>query len=310
MSRYGLPYMGSKNQIAEWVVDKLPKATHFYDLFCGGCSITHCAMTQKKYKYYHINDVNPYMPNIFIDAINGKYNNDYRWISHEDFDKLKGKGDALVDLCFSFGNNYRKGYAYSREIEPLKKAAHYTIVLGDCSLMEELGYDLHDLENIKDIRKRYSAFKKIIKQKYGRLDLESLERLGSLQSLERLDLQSLESLQRLQSLESLRGLESYSGDYQDVKIEDDSVIYCDIPYINKGRYNSESNFDHERFYTWAEKQKNIFISEYWMPEDRFKCIDMVSKLSILSPTNNSSTKVEKIFIPINNEYTPTQLTLF
>jgi site-specific DNA-adenine methylase len=291
MSRYGLPYMGSKNQIAEWVVDKLPKATHFYDLFCGGCSITHCAMTKKKYKYYHINDVNPLIVNLFIDAINGKFTDEKRWISREDFFNLKEQ-DGYIKYCWSFGN---KGdtYLYSKDIESLKKAAHYAIVLGDCSLMEELGYDLHDIENIKDTRKRYSAFKKIIKQKYGRLDL-----------------QSLESLQRLQSLESLRGLESYSGDYQDVKIEDDSVIYCDIPYINKGRYNSESNFDHERFYTWAEKQKNIFISEYWMPEDRFKCIDMVSKLSILSPTNNSSTKVEKIFIPINNEYTPTQLTLF
>ena len=34
--RYGLPYMGSKNQIAEWVVAQLPSAENFYDLFCGG----------------------------------------------------------------------------------------------------------------------------------------------------------------------------------------------------------------------------------------------------------------------------------
>lgn len=34
--RYGLPYKGSKNSIAEWIVDELPPAETFVDLFCGG----------------------------------------------------------------------------------------------------------------------------------------------------------------------------------------------------------------------------------------------------------------------------------
>lgn len=34
--RYGLPYKGSKNKIAEWVVDTLPRADVFVDLFFGG----------------------------------------------------------------------------------------------------------------------------------------------------------------------------------------------------------------------------------------------------------------------------------
>ena len=42
--RYGVPYKGSKNQIAEWVCSHFPKASNFYDLFAGGCAITHCAM--------------------------------------------------------------------------------------------------------------------------------------------------------------------------------------------------------------------------------------------------------------------------
>ena len=37
--RYGTPYKGSKNQIAEWVYSHFPKATNFYDLFAGGCAI-------------------------------------------------------------------------------------------------------------------------------------------------------------------------------------------------------------------------------------------------------------------------------
>ena len=306
MSRYGLPYMGSKNQIAEWVVDKLPKATHFYDLFCGGCSITHCAITKNKYKYYHINDINPYIPNIFIDAINGKYNNDYRWISHEDFDKLKGKGDALVDLCFSFGNNYKKGYAYSKDIEPFKKATHYAICLCKFDLINGILGDneLELLANIPSIEKRYSIFKSNIIKRVSNKQIITNKRIQELRSLE-----CLESLQRLERLQSLEPIATI-GDYQDIKIEDDSVIYCDIPYFNTESYNDSESFDYERFYSWAEKQKNIFISEYWMPKDRFRCIDMISKLSILSASNNSLKRVEKLFIPINNEYTPTQLTLF
>lgn len=34
--KYGMPYKGSKNKIAEWIIDQLPKAKHFYDLFGGG----------------------------------------------------------------------------------------------------------------------------------------------------------------------------------------------------------------------------------------------------------------------------------
>ena len=34
--RYGLPYKGSKNQIAEWIIQNLPKADTFVDLFAGG----------------------------------------------------------------------------------------------------------------------------------------------------------------------------------------------------------------------------------------------------------------------------------
>lgn len=46
--RYGLPYQGSKNKIAEWVISNLPKAEHFYDLFAGGCAVTHATTTRKK----------------------------------------------------------------------------------------------------------------------------------------------------------------------------------------------------------------------------------------------------------------------
>ena len=49
---YGLPYMGSKNKIAEWVVGHFPEKKHFYDLFAGGCAVTHCAMLKNKFETF------------------------------------------------------------------------------------------------------------------------------------------------------------------------------------------------------------------------------------------------------------------
>ena len=54
--RYGLPYKESKNSIAKWVVDELPKADVFVDLFCGGCAITHRALLSGKYKQFIIEE--------------------------------------------------------------------------------------------------------------------------------------------------------------------------------------------------------------------------------------------------------------
>lgn len=40
---FGLPYKGSKNKIAKWVCDILPKANTLYDLFAGGgCNNSLC----------------------------------------------------------------------------------------------------------------------------------------------------------------------------------------------------------------------------------------------------------------------------
>ena len=145
--------------------------------------------------------------------------------------------------------------------------------------------------------------------------LESLERLQRLQSLERLQrLQSLERLQRLQSLqnlERLQRLERLQSDYQDVKIKDNSVIYCDIPYSNTKDYGQA--FDYERFFCWCERQTQpVFISEYDMPADRFTCIAEKLKRSLLNRQGSGKLKTEKIFVPKHQSswYSKKEVTLF
>lgn len=96
-------------------------------------------------------------PTLFVDALNGKYNDETRWISREDFERLKDT-DPYVAVVWSFGNNLRD-YLYSREIEPLKKAIHYAMFFHDYSLGLELGHDLSFIEPINDLQKRYLAIK-------------------------------------------------------------------------------------------------------------------------------------------------------
>lgn len=155
--KYGLPYKGSKNKLAERIVRLLPKRTHLIDLFCGGCAVSHAALLMGKYEHIHINDINWMCPTLFIDALNGKYNDENRWISREDFFRLKDT-DPYVAVVWSFGNNLRD-YLYSKEIEPLKKAIHYAMFFSDYSLGKELGHDLSFIDPIQDLQKRYLAVK-------------------------------------------------------------------------------------------------------------------------------------------------------
>lgn len=121
--RAGLPYQGGKSKLAEWIIDLFPKATHFYDLFAGGCSISHAALLSGKFEHVHANDITDSVK-LFEDALNGdldKYEPE-RFRTREDFFAEKDT-NVFVRIVYSFGNNQR-GYLYAREIEPYKKAVH------------------------------------------------------------------------------------------------------------------------------------------------------------------------------------------
>lgn len=135
-----MPYMGSKSKIAKWIVDMLPAAHTWVEPFAGGCAVTHAAILSGKYKKFIINDITD-SAKVFVDAINGKFKNENRWISRSDFLELKDE-DAYVRLCFSFGND-QKTYCYSREIEPYKRAFHYAVMFNDFKPFENLGIKLN-----------------------------------------------------------------------------------------------------------------------------------------------------------------------
>ena len=109
-------------------------------------------------------------------------------------------------------------------------------------------------------------------------------------------------------------IEFHSSDYQAVPIPDNSVIYCDIPYKDTGTYqhHKKTEFDYERFYDWAYSQTQpTFISEYWMPENRFVCIAEIRRRETFSSNHNSKKVAERVFVPIHQQTKiPKQLKLF
>ena len=109
-------------------------------------------------------------------ALNGEFSNEDRWISREDFFRLKDT-DPYAAICFSFGNDL-KTYAYSREIEQKKKALHYAIFFDDFTLSDkEFGIDLRPISSLQDRIERYLLAKRLLRSTPPpKILLESLQR--------------------------------------------------------------------------------------------------------------------------------------
>ena len=324
--KYGMAYEGSKNKIAEWVIDNLPESDVLIDAFGGGGAITHCACLSGKYKTVVYNELNHLVYDTFRKAVNGEYRNENRWISREQFHMLKDI-DGYVALCFSFGNDMQS-YAYSKDIEQAKMLIHQMI----CSdtqkerrlawrklnrYLQENEIDLQKLTPMENLERVERLAKLETMQHLINLDrfqsLEKLQRLKQLQSLENLErLQSLERLDRLQSLEGLDqgSLIMINKSYDQIDIPEGAVVYCDIPYKDTGQ-DYQSGFNHDAFYEWALNNKNtIVVSEYDMPSD-FYLIAEKDHTTTKSAYGENGKVVERLYS--NKDIRPkqaTQLSLF
>ena len=98
----------------------------------------------------------------------------------------------------------------------------------------------------------------------------------------------------------LQGCKLSTRDYKEIDIPRNSLIYCDPPYKDTGKY-SKCIFDHEEFYQWCRKMKvkghKIFISEYIMPEDFILVWEKKIKVSWNGSSNNSKSvgRIERLY---------------
>ena len=283
--KYGLNYQGSKNPIVAELCAVFPVKTNFYDLFAGGGAVTHRMLEIGAFKNYFGADINPLLLSLFIQSVSGKIE-EPRWVSREEFQKNK-LTDAYASCLFCFGGDWNS-YAYSVELEPIKRALHNAVVDCDFAEAKELGFNLDGLEKYPTWQDRRLHLREFLPQKYKSCQMEHLQRL--------VHLERLSQMRSLTFDKKILNLTPYYGtSYDQVEILPDSVIYCDPPYKNTRGYVAKG-FDHDKFYDWCRAQKELtFISEYTMPSD-FTCVQEFNRLEAKAAFSASNV-TERLFVP-------------
>jgi site-specific DNA-adenine methylase len=281
MAEYGIPYMGSKASICNDIIKIFPKAENFYDLFGGGFSITHAMLLRRKkdYQHFHFNELRPGICELVKKAINGEFNyNVFKppFVSRDEF-FAKLEKDAYIKCIWSFGNNGRT-YIFSKEIEPYKKSMHNAIVFNQ---FDELAKNVFEMDCFKE------GFSITDKRLFLRNKIEQFRRTKIPEYLHKyLNEKQLRQLQQLSF---------YNSSYESVQIKENAVIYCDPPYAGTADYGNA--FNTKKFLDWADNQNQpVFISEYNIPDKRFRLVFKIGKRSMLSAVKTNLIKEEKLYV--------------
>ena len=104
--------------------------------------------------------------------------------------------------------------------------------------------------------------------------------------------QSIRSIMR--QIPKLQGVEFRSGDYRNLQIPEESIIYCDPPYMNTKCYIK--GLSHEEFWQWCRERvydgHKVYVSEYQAPEDFVE----IWEKEIRNKIGNDKKATEKLFI--------------
>ena len=275
----GIPYMGSKRKLAkrinDFILSRHPECRYFYDLFGGGGAISFDAVQRPQLERVHYNELNTaiveLIKKIRDDGVTDEF---YQWVSREEFARIGEGADwraGLVQTCWSFGNNYEKGYLYGADIEPIKRQAHEFCVDG-ISLPDGTNIASRDVTERRLFLRSYYA-------KQGRFDMQHLEALSV---IARFDMEHLERLE----LSNL--------DYKSVPIDtppDQTIIYLDPPYAGTAKY--QKGVCHAELLDWIlASQYTIYVSSYEF--DDLQEVAAFSHRSTLSATANNRV-TERLF---------------
>lgn len=309
---HGIPYQGSKSKIIEDIGYLFPRAKNFYDLFGGGFSVTHFMSTVRRNHFdnFHFNEIRPGLIEFIQDAIAGKYNTKtfkMPWVSSSEFHARK-ESDIFIKIIWSFGNN-GESYLFGPDIEPYKRSMHQCVVFNEFDEIAKTvtGFDKWPIEINQTGRRLFIANRIEWFRKTKRIPAILHKFIPDLKKTYETHLQQLQKLEQLWQLERLERLErlqhitknkiSFTNlDYRKVKIENDSILYCDIPYFGTVEYDKNKNFDHKEFFEWAAHNPNpVFISEYNIQDSRFKLIKSINVKSTMS-SKGSTSAVEKLYV--------------
>ena len=271
MTTYGLPYQGSKNSIAEWVIDHLPPADTLVDLMAGGCAISHAALMSGKYKHVIANDITD-TAFIFDAAMRGEMDGYATVLTSDEFHAVKAT-DTLGSILYSFSNN-RETYLYGADSEQLKTAATSMVLA-------------------PSIHERRLAYKRFLTMLDNHIRAEG----GVKDNLKRLiSVERLERVQALSQIDTQATFTPLQGDYRNVRIPRNAVVYIDPPYRDTDCY-AYNGFDFDAFYAWLRTVPNLtIISEYTAPPE---CVEIThtQKRVTAAPNDNTKKANEMLLVP-------------
>lgn len=109
--------------------------------------------------------------------------------------------------------------------------------------------------------------------------------------------QILQRLNRLYRLSALRGkrIEIFNSDYRAINIQPNSVIYCDIPYLNTAKYTN--GIDHAKFSIWCRRQVvPVYVSSYEINVPGFEVVAEIEKRVLMDIRRSKNQfKMERLY---------------
>lgn len=289
---YGLPYKGSKNTIAERIVQCLPSGGKFLDACCGGGAISHAAYLSGRYASVTGYDINKSIITL-LTAVMVKgglidYEN-YPLITYEDFYKAKERwddgnlNDAVVRYVASFGFN-GQDYLWGKEKLAYKYLTQNIVSLPTKFQRREALRDFLNVLNATKIPYDSNEFK----------NLSHIEQVQNLQRIKMIE----DEMERARDAIGTT-LEFKVSSMFDIHFEEYDVIYFDPPYQSAQRRYNHIDFSQIMFKALLtalrEAGKVVFVSEYENPDpEHFIEVANFKKQSTQAATVNKVV-IERLF---------------
>lgn len=270
--KYGLPYKGSKNSIAQKIVDALPNGKSFCDACCGGGAILMASALSGKYERVTGYDINEAIIGLIratmIDFGTIDYEHDLPSVDRKSFfesrDCNTGIGNWLVRYCYSFGNDGQTFLWSDKTHEGFR-------LLEEALRGETLDNRVHAIQELSkrnDVQELMSR-------------VEPFVRLRRIKKVE----------QTMMSRKTTTCIDVGMKSMFNVDYEPFDVIYFDPPYKNTKGY-FKIKFDYSAFEKLITRLRNegkrVFVSEYSQPADGFTSVAEFSKQVLIDKTGNTA----------------------
>lgn len=282
---YGLPYKGSKNAIAERIIEQLPSGEHFVDCCCGGGAILQAAAMSGKYKTVTGYDINKAIVGLIEATMINPGTIDYEKkvlpVTKEQFYESRDRNETLDDwlnrYIASFGYNGME-YLWGESRIKYKTLQHQVIT---APTFEERRNAMRDL--ITAICKDHPS-DDVLK------NLCNSEQATSLSRFQRVE-------EEIKACPNLAKMQVFVGSMFDIPFEKYDVIYFDPPYQNTKGYNRTA-FSFIMFKALlgalVDAGKRVYVSEYECPADGYVEVWSTEKTMLQDSTGNSKV-VERLF---------------